>query len=135
MEKSECTASVQYEFDVHVPLLDDGSSYKVCDITLTEDDFNLSLQTDQATWKQVDRFQVVNTEVKKVRNSFAETVTRVSGLFDADPLDWKYANIVVKDEKSRKSGCVRAKMPVSPIKPVIFFFDLEVFNKEESEDV
>lgn len=137
MAKPVRTNLVQYEFDVYVPLLDSDSAYKVCDITLTEDDFMPSslLQRDEAIWKQVDRFCVVYTEVHEVKYSFVKTERRICGLFDAEPLDWKYATIGVRDEKNKKFGQVTAKMPLSPIMPVLFFIDLKIFDKKENENV
>ncbi|MDR4506397.1 MAG: hypothetical protein MRK01_16620 [Candidatus Scalindua sp.] len=90
---------------------------------------------DETIWKQVERFRVVYTEVNDVKDSFIKTQGRICGLFDAEPLDWKYANLVIRDEKNTKYGHVTAKMPLSPIIPVVFFIDLKVFEKRENENV
>jgi hypothetical protein len=50
---------------------------------------------------------------KKSRN-------RICGLFDAEPLDWKYARILVDNKAGTKHNFAIARMPRSPIVPVIF---------------
>ncbi|GJQ58625.1 MAG: hypothetical protein D8M57_12520 [Candidatus Scalindua sp. AMX11] len=131
----EYTVLVQYEFDVYVPLLEKDSNYEVCEITLTKDDFKHPLQMDEAVWKRVDQFRVMYTEVNDVKVPFVKKKRRICGLFDTRPLDWKFANIVIRDEKNNRYGRVMAKMPLSPIIPVVFFVDLKIFNKKVNKDV
>ncbi len=135
MAKPECTVSVHYEFDIYVPLKSDDSVFKVCDITLTEDNFRDSLQQDQIIWKHVDQFRIIYTEIVGVTNTFLNPQRRICGLFDTKPLDWKYANLLIRDEKSNRDGNVMVKMPISPIIPVVFLIDLKIFDKKENEDV
>ena len=52
--------------------------------------------------------------------SSRKTKNRICGLFDAEPLDWKYARILVDNKASTKYNVAVAKMPRSPIMPIIF---------------
>ena len=54
-----------------------------------------------------------DTSISKIKN-------RICGLFDAEPLDWKYAKITVGDDANTKHSFAIARMPRSPIVPVIF---------------
>ncbi len=61
----------------------------------------------------------VNT-VNDADASTGRTKNRICGLFDAEPLDWKYARILVDNKAGTKHNFAIAKMPRSPIIPVIF---------------
>jgi hypothetical protein len=56
-------------------------------------------------------------------NSIVKTRKRICGLFDAEPQDWEYAQIIVSDSTKTKHSYAIARMPKSPTVPV--FFDVK----------
>ncbi len=123
MSKSQNVAFVRYEYIVYIHVLE---TYNVSEILLTKDDFvDVKSVNDQVKWIPVVRMNVDivdtaeeagysgDTSISKVKN-------RICGLFDAEPLDWKYAKITVGDDTDIKHNVAIARMPRSPIVPVIF---------------
>jgi hypothetical protein len=123
MSKSQNVAFVRYEYMVYIHLL---NTYNVNEISLTMDDFvHMSSQSDQIKWIPVVKMNVdiVDTTEEAGNSgdtSIAKIKNRICGLFDAKPLDWKYAKITVGDDTNIKHNVAIARMPVSPIVPVIF---------------
>ena len=123
MSKSQSVAFVRYEYIVYIHVLE---TYNVSEILLTKDDFvDVKSVSDQVKWIPVVKMNVDivdtteeagnsgDTSISKIKN-------RICGLFDAEPLDWKYAKITVVDDTNIKHNVAIARMPVSPIVPVIF---------------
>jgi len=123
MMKSENVVLVQYEFDAYISLLEINVIYDVCDVLLAEDEFvTSSKQDNEINWTKVESFHVVYSEETEVYNSLVKK-RRICGLFNAVPLDWKYAKIVIREKKNKRYYHRIAKMPISPITPVVFNFE------------
>ncbi len=123
MQKSQKISLVRYEYIAYIHLL---KTHNVNEILLTMDDFDDAMtQSDHVKWIPVVKMNVDiidtteevgisgDTSISKVKN-------RICGLFDAEPLDWKYAKITVGDDTDIKHNVAIARMPRSPIVPVIF---------------
>ncbi len=120
MLKSEKIGLVKYEFIVYINVLNDALTYKVNGILLTKDDLENTLsKNNDINWVRVEGIDVVDTE-EIGEDSVEETKMRICGLFDTEPLDWKYAQIIVNDYANTKQSYAIAKMPRSPIIPVYF---------------
>ncbi len=123
MSKSQNVAFVRYEYMVYIHLL---NTYNVNEISLTMDDFvHMSSQSDQIKWIPVVKMNIdIVDTTEEAGNSGDTSISkikkRICGLFDAKPLDWKYAKITVGDDTNIKHNVVITRMPVSPIVPVIF---------------
>ena len=125
MVKSGNIVLVQYEFDAYLSLSDINVIYDVRDVLLAEDEFVTSaIQSNEINWTKVKNFQVVYTEDREVKNSLVKIRRRICGLFDAEPLDWEFGKIVIREKKNKKYHHVIAKMPIGPIKPVVFNFEV-----------
>ena len=124
MVKSENVVLVQYEFDAYIPLSDTNVIYDVRDVLLAEDKFVTSaIESNETNWTRVKNFQVIYTEDREVNNSLVKIRRRICGLFDAEPFDWKHAKIVIREKKNKRYHHAIAKMPISPIAPVVFDFE------------
>ena len=90
------------------------------EILLTKDDFaDMKSQSDQIDWVQVENLDIDVIDNGKIdTNSIVKTKKRICGLFDAEPLDWEYARIVVSDSPKAKHSHAIARMPKSPTVPV-----------------
>ncbi len=125
MTKSQKIGFVRYEYIVHIHLL---KTYNINEIMLTMDDFvDMLSPSDQNKWVPVDNMDIdiidIECEVKEgAEGSISQARNRICGLFDAQPLDWKYARIMVGDDSNTKHNYAISKMPISPIVPVIFDF-------------
>jgi hypothetical protein len=60
-------------------------------------------------------------------NSIVKTKKRICGLFDAEPLDWEYARIVVSDSSKAKHSHAIARMPKSPTAPVFLMLRNDLY--------
>lgn len=117
MIKQENTTLIRYEFDAYVNGLDNASKYKVCDILLTEDD--LVAQGNEINWVNAEKIDVI--DIGEIgNNSVAETEKRICGIFETKPVYWTYAKIILNDNINTKRCNAIAKMPRSPVVPVIF---------------
>jgi hypothetical protein len=93
---------------------------------LTKDDFvDTKPSSDQIKWIPVENMNInlVDTTEetgKSSEDSVSKNKNRICGLFDAEPLDWKYAKITVGDDTNTRHNITVARMPRSPIVPVIF---------------
>jgi hypothetical protein len=123
MHKSQNISLVRYEYIVYIHLL---KTHNVNEILLTMDDFDdAKSQSDHIKWIPVENIDIdiidfVGEVREGVEESIPQTRNRICGLFDAEPLDWKYARIMVGDDSNTKHNVAIAKMPRSPIVPVIF---------------
>jgi len=123
MHKSQNITLVRYEYMVYIHLL---KTYKVNEILLTmEDCEDFKLQSGHIKWVPVENMEIdiidlVGEVVEGAEESIPLTRNRICGLFDAEPLDWKYARIMVGDYSNTKYNYAIARMPRSPIVPVIF---------------
>ncbi len=123
MSKSKNTGLVRYEYIVYLHLL---KTYNVREILLTKDDLlDIGSQSNQIEWIPVENMDIdfIDTIGKNGDSSVEGTENRICGLFDAEPLDWRYARITVGDYANTKHFCAIARMPGSPIAPV--FFDVK----------
>jgi hypothetical protein len=120
MVKLENTTLVRYEFDAYIHALDSTSEYKVCNILLTEDDLvTMGSQSAEINWIKVEKINVIDIE-EIGNNSVAETKKRICGIFETKPIFWTYAKIIINDNTNTKRCNAIAKMPRSPVVPVIF---------------
>ncbi len=123
MPKSQNISLVRYEYIVYIHLL---KTFNVNEILLTMDDcVGITSQSDQIKWIPVENMDIdiidfVGKIGKGGEESIPQTRNRICGLFDAEPLDWKYARIKIGDDSSTKHNYAIAKIPRSPIVPVIF---------------
>ncbi len=124
MPKIQNIDLIRYEYVVHINSL---GAYDISEILLTKDDFvDLKSVSDQIKWTPVENINVdiVDTTEetgKSSEDSISKAVkNRICGIFDAAPLDWKYARILIDNKASTKHSFVIAKMPRSPIVPVVF---------------
>ncbi len=122
MSKSKNIGLIRYEFIAYVNVLD---TQNVSDILITKDDLaNKKSQSDQIDWIPVENIDIDNIDNGEINiNSIVKTKTRICGLFDAEPLDWEYARIIVSDSAKSKQSYAIARMPKSPTVPV--FFDVK----------
>ena len=123
MPKTQNIDLIRYEYIVYIHLLE---AYDISEILLTKDDFvDMKPVSDQIKWIPVENMNVdiVDTTEdagKSGEASISKIKNRICGLFDAEPLDWKYARILVDNKASTKHNFAIAKMPRSPIIPIIF---------------
>jgi hypothetical protein len=123
MHKSQNISLVRYEYIVYIHLF---KTHNINEILLTMDDFDdAKSQSDHIKWIPVENIDIdiidfVGEVREGVEESIPQTRNRICGLFDAEPLDWKYARIMVGDDSNTKHNVAIAKMPRSPIVPVIF---------------
>ena len=123
MPKAHNIDLVRYEYIAYIHLLEIDN---VREILLTRDDFvDMMSESDHIKWTPVKNMNIDiidsaedtgnsgDASSKKPRN-------RICGLFDAEPLDWKYARILVDNKAGTKHNFAIARMPRSPIIPVIF---------------
>jgi len=120
MLKSENTEFVKYEFVININVIGNISAYKVNNVLLTEDDLSdMPLQSSETNWISAGEVEVIDIG-ETGNNSFSGGKKRICGLFNAGPRDWKYARMVIRDQKNKKNIYIIGKMPQSPIIPVIF---------------
>jgi len=123
MPKTHIIDLVRYEYMAYICLLDVNN---VKEILLTRDDFaDMMSNRDHIKWTPVKNMNIdiidTTEEIGKSGDvSSKKTKNRICGLFDAEPLDWKYAKITVGDDTNIKHNFAIAKMPRSPIMPIIF---------------
>ena len=123
MSKNRNDNLVRYEYIAYSNLLDIDN---VKEILITRDDFDdMMSNSNLIKWTPVTNMNIDiidsvedtghsgDTSSQKIKN-------RICGLFDAEPLDWKYARILVDNKASTKDNFAIAKMPHSPIMPIIF---------------
>ncbi len=122
MQKSQKIGLIRYEFIAYVPIFD---TQNVNEILLTKDDFaDMKSQSDQIDWVPVENVNIDIIDNGEIDiNSIVKTKKRICGLFDAEPLDWEYAQIIVSDSSKTKHSHAIARMPKSPTIPV--FFDVK----------
>ena len=123
MPKAQNIDLVRYEYIAYSSLLDIDN---VKEILITRDDFDdMMPNSDHITWTPVKNMNIdIIDSVEDAGNgtdaSSGRTKNRICGLFDAEPLDWKYARILVDNKAGTKHNFAIARMPRSPIIPVIF---------------
>ena len=122
MQKSKNIGLIRYEFIAYIPIVD---TQNMSEILLTKKDLsNMKSQSDQIDWVSVENVNIDIIDNGKIDiNSIVKTKKRICGLFDAEPLDWEYARIVVSDSSKAKHSHAIARMPKSPTVPV--FFDVK----------
>ncbi|MEK6766917.1 MAG: hypothetical protein AABY49_11910 [Planctomycetota bacterium] len=122
MLKSNNIGLIRYEFIAYVHVLD---TQNVSNILITKDDLaNMKSQSYQIDWVPVENMDIDIIENGGIDiNSIVKTSKRICGLFDAEPLDWEYARIIVSDSAKTKHSYAIARMPKSPTVPV--FFDVK----------
>ena len=123
MSKSNNIGLIRYEFIAYVHVSD---TQNVSNILLTKDDLvDIGSQSDQIKWTPVESMDIdiIDAAVESDDTSTSETRNRICGLFDAEPLDWEYARIIVSDSAKTKHSYAIARMPKSPTVPV--FFDVK----------
>ncbi len=114
---------IRYEYIVYIHLLE---TYDISEILLTKDDFvDMKPVSEQIKWIPVENINVDIVDTTEEAGQSGEASTskiknRICGLFDAEPLDWKFARILVDNKASTKHNFAIAKMPRSPIIPIIF---------------
>ena len=114
---------IRYEYIAYSNLLNIDS---VKEILITRDDFddiisnNAQIKWSPVTNMNIDIIDSVEDTGSSGDPSSKKTKNRICGLFDAEPLDWKYARILVDNKASTKNNFAIAKMPLSPIVPIIF---------------
>ena len=122
MQKSNKFGLIRYEFIAYIHVL---GIQNVNEILLTKDDSaDTNSQGDQIKWTSVENMDIDNIDNGEIDiNSIVKTKKRICGLFDAEPLDWEYARIIVSDSAKTKHSYATARMPKSPTVPV--FFDVK----------
>ena len=120
MPKTHNIDLVRYEYIVYTHLLE---TFNISEILLTMDVFDdMRSVSDLIKWTPVKNMNI--DIIDSVENtgdvSSKKTKNRICGLFDAEPLDWTYARILVDNKASTKHNFAIAKMPKSPIVPIIF---------------
>mgnify|MGYP000014655883 FL=1 len=122
MTKSQIIDFIRYEYIVYIHILETDN---VSEILLTKDDFaDENAISGQVKWIPVENLNVdiVDTTedvVNSRETSNPRIKYRICGIFDAEPLDWKYAKITIGDTNIKHNVAI-ARMPRSPIVPVIF---------------
>lgn len=115
---------VRYEYMVYLHIQE---TCKVSEILLTKDGgADMKVVDGQIMWIPVENLNVdlIDNAEKAGKSgevSISKIRNRICGIFDAAPLDWKYAMITVGD--NTKHNIAIAKMPGSPIMPVVFDID------------
>ena len=110
MSKSNNIGLIRYEFIAYVPVFD---TQNVNEILLTKDDFaDMKSQSDQIDWVPVENLDIDIIDNGEIDiNSIVKTKKRICGLFDAEPLDWEYARIIMILQKqnivTQYPGCQR----------------------------
>lgn len=123
MPKADNIDLVRYEYIAYINLLDIDN---VKEILITRDDFaDMMSNSDHIKWTPVENMNIdIIDSIADTGNSgdasSKKTKNRICGLFDAEPLDWKYARILVDNKASTKYNYAIAKIPRSPIIPIIF---------------
>ena len=123
MSKNHNDNLVRYEYIAYSSLFDIDN---VKEILITRDDFvDMMSNSDHIKWTPVKNMNIdiidsVEDTGDSSDASSKKTKNRICGLFDAEPLDWKYARILVDNKASAKCNFAIAKMPRSPIMPIIF---------------
>ena len=120
MSKNNNVNLVRYEYIAYSSLLDIDN---VKEILITRDDFDgMMSNSDHVKWSPVTNMNIdiIDSVEDGGDTSPQKTKNRICGLFDAEPLDWKYARILVDNKASTKNNFAIAKMPHSPIVPIIF---------------
>ena len=124
MPKTHNIDLVRYEYIAYIHLLEIDN---VREILLTRDDFvDMMSESDHIKWTPVKNMNIdIIDSAEDTGNSGdatspKKTKNRICGLFDAEPLDWKYARILVDNKAGTKHNFAIARMPRSPIIPVIF---------------
>ncbi len=122
MQKSNNIGLIRYEFKAYIPMFD---TQNVNEILLTKDDLvDIGSQSDQIDWVPVENVDIDIIDNGEIdNNSIVKTKKRICGLFDAEPLDWEYARIIVSDSAKTRHSYAIARMPKSPTVPV--FFDVK----------
>ena len=122
MQKSNNIGLIRYEFIAYIHVLD---TQDVSNILLTKEDLaNMKSQSDHIDWVPVENMDIDIIDNGEIDiNSIVKTKKRICGLFDAEPLDWEYARIIVSDSAKTKYSYAIARMPKSPTAPV--FFDVK----------
>ncbi len=114
---------IRYEYIAYINLLDIDN---VKEILITRDEFDdMISNSDRIKWSPVKNLNIDSIDtVNDIRNdnkvSSGKAMNRICGLFDAEPLDWKYARILVDNKASTKNNFAVAKVPRSPISPIVF---------------
>ncbi len=120
MQKSQKIGLIRYEFIAYVHVLD---TQNVSNILLTKENLaDMKSQIDQIDWVPVENvdIDIIDAAGESGDTSTSETRNRICGLFDAEPLDWRYARITVSDYANTKHSYAIARVPRSPIVPVVF---------------
>jgi len=119
MQKSERSGLIRYEFIAYVPVFDNQN---VNEILLTKDNLaDMKSQSDQVDWVPVENMDIDIIDNGEIDiNSIVKVRRRICGLFDAEPLDWEYAQIIVSYSAKTELSCAIARMPKSPSVPVFF---------------
>ena len=123
MPKTHNIDLVRYEYIVYTHLLETSN---ISEILLTMDVFDdMRSVSDHIKWTPVKNMNIdIIDTAEDTRNSgdvsSKKHKNRICGLFDAEPLDWKYARILVDNKAGTKHNFAIARMPRSPIIPVIF---------------
>lgn len=123
MPKAHNINLVKYEYIAYIHLQEIDN---VREILLTRDDFvDKMSKSDHIKWTPVKNINIdIIDSVEDTGNSGGvsskKAKNRICGLFDAEPLDWKFARILVDNKASAKHSFAIAKMPRSPIMPIIF---------------
>ncbi len=122
MQKSNNLGLIRYEFKAYIPMFD---TQNVNEILLTKDDLvDIGSQSDQIDWVPVENVDIDIIDNGEIdNNSIVKAKKRICGLFDAEPLDWEYARIIVSDSAKTRHSYAIARMPKSPTVPV--FFDVK----------
>lgn len=124
MIKVEKIDLIRYEFVTHIKTTDSFAKYIVSGVLLTEDNLTeKTSQCDEINWVTVGNVDLIDVEDLE-NNSDANSQMRICGLFDAEPRDWKYSKIKISDHTNTGCFSALAKMPRSPIVPVIFDVNL-----------
>ena len=120
MAKVKNVDLVRYEYIVYINLLDTDN---IKEILITLDDYvDPVTENFQIKWTPVRNLNIdiVDIGTDDASSSDSECTNRICGLFDAEPLDWKYARILVDNKSRTKDNYAIAKMPISPITPIMF---------------
>ncbi len=122
MSKNHNLDLVRYEYIAYISLVDIDN---VKEILITRDDSgDMVSNSDHIKWIPVKNMNIdIIDSVEDAGNgddASKKTKNRICGLFDAEPLDWKYARILVDSKESTKNNSAIAKVPRSPIVPIIF---------------
>ncbi len=123
MARTKDNALVRYEYIAYIHLLEIDS---VREILLTLDDsVDIMAENEHIKWTPVrnlniDVIDLTDDNGSSYDASSKKIINRICGLFDAEPLDWKYARILVDNKSCTKDNFAIAKVPRSPITPIMF---------------